>query len=489
LLTVAMLKEYLPIISTLHLLFLGPVLCCQVVTDQIWLDGLLLKTDDVATPLSVFIDQIQPKISYSLRQLPSERPVCQQTARRMHVFDVEDQTFVWNDSDWITSTDNIGIEWNGTDLASNRRYTLWIDILNSDATVTTSPNVSFGTAMMAQHCPNGDCWQSAGWLAADITPESDCESFGHHPVQMLRHTMTLPKSVSRAYLHVVGLGWYQAFVNGKRVGDRALDPALSVYNETVFYTTYDVTANISKGDNVLGVLLGRGWFNNVHMHLFGKFDLHQIMTSGHERARTVLSVRYTDGSEASFPSQSGPDWQCAADLHPVVQNSVFFGEVVELNRHPDIEGWSTSSYQPTSAWSTCLPTDGTVTREGITTQLPTPSLHRMEGIFERETILPIAVTPLSATSVLVDFGAEFSGGVDVTLRHQPPMPDDDVMFIYGEQLNASSGGVDGASLYPGALGRWEQGNTSVWGPCAFSWPPTGRVTGRVGFTGDERCTR
>ena len=470
-------RHYLLGAACLLLYSCSTALSCQVVVDQLWLDGLRLEPTDTSTPLSLFIDQSQPRISYSLRQLPSEGAACQQTARRMHIFDVEDGSYVWNDNDWIVGSDNVGIAWNGSMLLSNRHYQLWIDVLNSDSSITTSANVSFGTAMMAQQCPDQDCWTAADWLAANTTLESDCESFGHHPVQMLRQTLTLRKSISRAYLHVVGLGWYQAYFNGQRLGDRALDPALSVYNETVFYTTYDVTANLTVGDNVLGLLLGRGWLNNVHMHLFGRFDLYNFMTSGHERARTVLAVRYTDGSEASFPSQAGQGWQCAADLHPVVQNSVFFGEVVELNRRQSIEGWSTSSYQPTAAWTPCLKTDGAVTREGIPAHLPTPTLQRMEGIFERETILPVAVTRLTDTSVLVDFGREFSGGVEVTLRHQPPLPEEDVMFVYGELLNATSGGVDGASLYPGALGRWEQGNTTVWGPCAFSWPPAGRVTG------------
>ena len=58
---------------------------------------------------------------------------------------------------------------------------------------------------------------------------------------LLRKEFDLAKQVSRARLHISGLGWYELYLNGQRVGDHVLDPATSDYTKRVLYVTYDVT--------------------------------------------------------------------------------------------------------------------------------------------------------------------------------------------------------------------------------------------------------
>ena len=62
----------------------------------------------------------------------------------------------------------------------------------------------------------------------------------------------------RARLYVTGLGYYEAFLNGARVGDQVLDPGWTMYGKRVFYSTYDVTSQIRQGRNCVGVMLGNG---------------------------------------------------------------------------------------------------------------------------------------------------------------------------------------------------------------------------------------
>ena len=52
----------------------------------------------------------------------------------------------------------------------------------------------------------------------------------------------------------------QGNLNGKKVGDHFLSPGWTDYDTSCFYNTYDVTKEIEKGDNALGVMLGNGFY-------------------------------------------------------------------------------------------------------------------------------------------------------------------------------------------------------------------------------------
>ena len=74
-----------------------------------------------------------------------------------------------------------------------------------------------------------------------------------------RKSFALPDSVASARLSITGLGYYEATINGARVGRKRLDPMPSNYDKLVYYSTYDVAGMLRKGDNVIDVTLGHGW--------------------------------------------------------------------------------------------------------------------------------------------------------------------------------------------------------------------------------------
>ena len=71
---------------------------------------------------------------------------------------------------------------------------------------------------------------------------------------------TQAKEIKYATLHLCGLGMYELFINGQRIGDQVLAPAPSDYRRTVLYNSFDVTKQVAGGnaDNAIGVTLGNG---------------------------------------------------------------------------------------------------------------------------------------------------------------------------------------------------------------------------------------
>ena len=76
---------------------------------------------------------------------------------------------------------------------------------------------------------------------------------------ILRRSFWPYKTVKHAELRICGLGFYEATINGKKVGESEFAPAWSDYDKTVYFNTYDVTEYIHSGDNELRVLLGNGF--------------------------------------------------------------------------------------------------------------------------------------------------------------------------------------------------------------------------------------
>lgn len=61
-------------------------------------------------------------------------------------------------------------------------------------------------------------------------------------------------------LYISGLGLYEAYLNGHKIGDQVLAPTPTDYSKTVPYNTFDVTSYLNKGENTIGVILGNGRF-------------------------------------------------------------------------------------------------------------------------------------------------------------------------------------------------------------------------------------
>lgn len=65
------------------------------------------------------------------------------------------------------------------------------------------------------------------------------------------------------FAHINSLGYHEVFVNGERVGDYVLQPAVSQLDRHSLIVTYDLTPYLHSGDNDIIVWLGQGWFKST----------------------------------------------------------------------------------------------------------------------------------------------------------------------------------------------------------------------------------
>jgi alpha-L-rhamnosidase len=171
---------------------------------------------------------------------------------------------------------------------------------------------------------------------------------------MLRTTFkTASKPIDSARLYVTARGIYEAFINGNRVGDDHYNPGLTQYNVTHLYQTYDVTNMVKTGDNVLGAMLGEGWWSGLLS--FGTIWNH---FGDRQSLLAKLVVTYKDGSSDTVVTNDRT-WKYYGD-GPITYSSLDMGEVYDSTKERAVEGWTTAAYDD-SKWvsAAAVPLEGT----------------------------------------------------------------------------------------------------------------------------------
>lgn len=133
------------------------------------------------------------------------------------------------------------------------------------------------------------------------------------------------KDLAQATLHITGVGFYEASLNGKRIGKKVLDPVPTKYDKRVLYSTYDVTGDVKAGDNAIKVLLGHGWYD-VRAVAVWNFD--NAPWRNFPRMIAQLELIYQDGSTERVVSDR--TWSQVPS--PVGFDCIREGEVIGMQR-------------------------------------------------------------------------------------------------------------------------------------------------------------
>lgn len=169
------------------------------------------------------------------------------------------------------------------------------------------------------------------WQAEWISP--DCGDV--HP--LVRGVFSLPERPVRARAYACGLGLYELFANGERVGDEYFTPYYNDYHLWMQVQTYDVTHLLHEGENVLGAMLGNGWYK-------GRFGFEAKQRHGlfGDRYSFLCEVRVTleSGRELCFGTDGSWKWAPS----PVLESSIYDGEVYDARLA--IPGWNRDPQEP-----------------------------------------------------------------------------------------------------------------------------------------------
>lgn len=189
-------------------------------------------------------------------------------------------------------------------------------------------------------------WASARELGAYGMAPWGRIAAGQPPLPLFRREFTVEKPVRRAVVHVCGLGQHELFLDGQKVGDHFLDPAWTVFEKTLFYTSHDITAPLKPGTHALGVMLGKGFYNTA-----GDRRVHGVHASRPLKFILQAHLYYADGTEQVIVSDG--HWRTAPG--PITHSAILGGEDYDARAMPD--GWKLAKYDD-SRWQPAVETDG-----------------------------------------------------------------------------------------------------------------------------------
>lgn len=190
-------------------------------------------------------------------------------------------------------------------LAPRTRYFWQVTVLSDAGEEADSEVQWFETSKMSEE------W-TGKWLTCDSTEK-------RHPI--FSKEIAPAKEMAKARLYVTGLGLYEAYIDGKKVGDEYLTPYSNNYNRWVQYQTYDITDQIAGGGK-LSILLGNGWYK-------GRFGFSAFEDKGYygNEWKVIADVvlTYTDGTEEVI----GTDESWTVTRSRIMFSNLYDGEQID----------------------------------------------------------------------------------------------------------------------------------------------------------------
>ena len=159
---------------------------------------------------------------------------------------------------------------------------------------------------------------TADWIAAP--KGEDC-----HP--LLRRRFTVRPGLVRARLYATGLGLFEAYLNGEKLGEEYLLPGVTNYETRLQVITFRADA-LCEGENELSFLLGKGWY-------MGVFGLENQAENYGGRMAVIgeLHLDYADGSHDCLKTDGGFTWTPSQ----IVDSGIYYGETLDRSLTPGEE--------------------------------------------------------------------------------------------------------------------------------------------------------
>lgn len=392
-----------------------------------------LRCEYQTNPLG--IDAPQPRLSWKLQ---SQQRGQKQTAYQILVATdeallAEGRADLW-DTGKVASDQSVHVVYAGKPLAS-RTCCYWkVRVWDKDDTACDFSKTSRWEMALLDEAD----WKARWINDGKANPRSDADFYKEDPAPLFRKAFELPKAAKKARLYVTGLGYYEAHLNGRHLGDGSLDPAWTAYSKRVFYSVHDVTGLLRDGNNCLAVTLGNGWYNPLPLRMWGHLNLREHLTIGRPRFIAQLEIELEDGARSTVVSDE--TWKVTRG--PVLRNNIYLGEVYDARR--EVPGWDRPDCNDAD-WARAATATEPI---GRLQAEPLPPIKLTA------TVRTVKITEPRKGTFIFDMGQNFAGwpmlavyvptGTQITLRYGELLNKDGTLnpmtSVCGQIKGASAGG-------------------------------------------------
>ena len=366
-----------------------------------------LRTERLVNPMS--IDTPTPRLGWRIETNTND---VKQTCYHLIVSSTPEKAQALDGDLWESIVDTDQSQWisyQGKPLRSNTRCYWRVKVSTNKGDSDWSDVAMWNVGLLYE----AD-WQGR-WIGLDRKMSWDEETeHSRLSARYLRKEFDLDKQVAKATLYICGLGMYEAFINGKRIGDQVLAPAPTDYRRTVLYNAFDVTQLLEK-NNAIGVILGNGRYYTMQQDK----KPYKITRFGYPTLRLNLIVEFTDGSKKTISSDE--KWKLSPD-GAIRSNNEYDGETYDANK--EFINWTNIGFDDSqwmNAERTAIPL-GTLRgamapNMKVICQLEPKSLTRKDG------------------KLVLDMGQNMAGWLNVRIANL--QQGDSIVIRYAERLDST----------------------------------------------------
>ena len=318
----------------------------------------------------VKINGIENPIGFSYPKIKCSWKVAETTGK----YQVRSKIVVSTKEDFseiIWSKEDHDLNWIGETIdikpKARTRYYFYVEVTDDENNTAKSDVCFFETGKMAEK-----------WKAKFIGTNEE-PSF--HPCFVKEFSLDGVKEIKEGRIYVTGLGLYEAYLNGVKIGDDYLAPFCNDYKKNIQYQTYDIT-DLLKADNKLSIICGNGWYK-------GRLGYDgDVAYYGNKFG--VIAELYVNGKLTVMTDESFK--YCGSDI---VSSDIYDGEEYDRLYWKDKE----NEYKPVTVWE-----DNKETVSRLVERYSLPVVVK-----ETLTVKEIIDTP--AGEKVLDFGQNFTGYV------------------------------------------------------------------------------
>lgn len=322
----------------------------------------------------------------------------------------DNEADLW-DSNKIVSSASSFVKYEGKPLAAMQTYYWKVKIWDESNQETNWSDVQeFKMGLL-----NNQNWGDSKWITLNKDTRTSPHRFRDYKTSKMeipifvdgfaagyfRKEVNIAKTIENAQAYICGLGYYELYANGKKVGDHVLDPAPSNYDKQAYYVNYDITTNLKTGKNAIGIILGNGFYGQ---NISWKNDLEseKDLAYGPPTVRCLVKVKYSDGSTEDFYTDKS--WKEATG--PIVFNNIYGGDTYDA-RH-ELGNWNAADYNDLT-WGNAKEVFPEIKKIGAQQIPPIKKLKEFD---------PQYIFKAPDGDWIVDFGQNIAGWVKINVQEK-----------------------------------------------------------------------
>jgi len=339
------------------------------------------------------IDRLNPRLSW---EISGKQRNIEQSAYQVIVASTPEKLAgeegdLWN-SGIVKSNQSVHVTYAGVFLKSRTKCYWKVKVWSNKGESKWSKPAYWSMGLL-----NYADWK-ARWIGLDRSFSWDREEkHSRLSARYFRKEFKVSGKVKQAMVYIIGLGLYELYINGQRIGTQVLAPAPTDYTKSVKYNTFDVTELLAQGKNTIATVLGNGRYYAMRQ----AYKPYKIKTFGYPKMLLQLEINYADGTGRFITTDDS--WKVTAD-GPIRSNNEYDGE--EYDATKEMPGWNNIGFNDRK-W---------LDAEYVQEPGGKYEAQMNDNMKVMETIKPVTITLIKPGTYILDMGQNMVGWLKIRVQ-------------------------------------------------------------------------